>query len=154
IAPDAGGHDRLVEGVRRRLSSIGLATRSLGRNSMQPIHRACAAVVLLPLFAVPVHAQVSRLPLEVQQVLATVGPQWGSAIRENIDTTAAAFRPLLKAAPKDGVTVARNIAYGEDARQILDVYQPIWRSGAPVVIFIHGGAYVRGDKDAYGEMYG
>src|SRR5262249_54865138 len=48
----------------------------------------------------------------------------------------------------------QNIAYGEDARQILDVYQPIWRSGAPVVIFIHGGAYVRGDKDAYGEMYG
>src|SRR5215831_15366084 len=39
-------------------------------------------------------------------------------------------------------------------RQILDVYQPIWRAGAPVVIFIHGGAYVRGDKDFYGEMYG
>src|SRR5262249_58290345 len=35
-----------------------------------------------------------------------------------------------------------------------DVYQPIWRTGAPVVIFIHGGAYVRGDKDIYGEMYG
>jgi acetyl esterase/lipase len=38
--------------------------------------------------------------------------------------------------------------------QVLDVYQPIWRAGAPVVIFIHGGAYVRGDKDFYGEMYG
>jgi acetyl esterase len=38
--------------------------------------------------------------------------------------------------------------------RILDAYQPIWRASAPVVIFVHGGAYVRGDKDFYGEMYG
>jgi acetyl esterase/lipase len=121
---------------------------------MLPIRRACAAALLIPLLAVPAHAQVSQLPMDVQQVLATLGPKWGSALRENIEATAAAFRPLLKAAPKDGVLVTHNIPYGEDARQILDVYQPIWRAGAPIVIFIHGGAYVRGDKDAYGEMYG
>ena len=121
---------------------------------MLPIRQACAAALLMPLLAAPTQAQVSRLPMEVQQVLATLGPKWGSALRENIDATAAAFRPLLRAAPKEGVVVARNLAYGEDARQVLDVYQPIWRAGAPVVIFIHGGAYVRGDKDFYGEMYG
>jgi len=121
---------------------------------MLPIRRTCAAALLLPLLTVAAQAQVSRLPLDVQQVLATVGPVWGSAIRENIETTAQAFLPLLKAAPKSGVTVTKNLAYGEDARQVLDVYQPIWRSGAPVVIYIHGGAYVRGDKDIYGEMYG
>jgi acetyl esterase/lipase len=121
---------------------------------MLSLRRACTAALLMSLVAVPAHAQVSRLPMDVQQVLATLGPKWGSAIRENIEATAAAFRPLLKAAPKDGVLVTNNIAYGEDARQILDVYQPIWRAGAPVVIFIHGGAYVRGDKNAYGEMYG
>jgi acetyl esterase len=122
--------------------------------SMPTIARAGLAALLMWLPVAPAHAQVSRLPMEVQQVLATLGPTWGSALRENIEATAAAFRPLLKAAPKDGVVVAKNLAYGEDARQILDVYQPIWRAGAPVVIFIHGGAYVRGDKDAYGEMYG
>jgi acetyl esterase/lipase len=121
---------------------------------MLPIRRACVAALLVPLLAVPAHAQVSQLPMDVQQVLATLGPKWGSALRENIEATAAAFRPLLKSAPKDGVLVTHNIPYGEDARQILDVYQPIWRAGAPIVIFIHGGAYVRGDKDAYGEMYG
>ena len=103
---------------------------------MPNIRHACAAMLLMPMLAVPAHAQVSRLPMDVQQVLATVGPKWGAALRENIETTAAAFRPLLKAAPQDGVTVARNQAYGEDAKQILDVYQPIWRAGAPVVIFI------------------
>ncbi len=125
---------------------------------MLPVRHACAAALLMPLMMsllfAPAHAQVSRLPMEVQQLLATVGPKWGSALRQNIEETALAFQPLLKAAPKDGVVVTRNVAYGEDARQILDVYQPIWRAGAPVVIFIHGGAYVRGDKDAYGEMYG
>src|SRR5262245_43050969 len=118
------------------------------------LRRSCAALLLLPVLAAPASAQVSALPMEVQQVLATVGPKWGTALRENIETTAAAFRPLLKAAPRDGVTVSTNLAYGEDAKQVLDVYQPIWRANAPVVIFIHGGAYVRGDKDFYGEMYG
>jgi len=121
---------------------------------MPLIRQTCAAALLVPMLAVPAHAQVSRLPMEVQEVLATLGPKWGTALRENIDATAAAFRPLLKAAPKDGVIVGKNLAYGEDAKQILDVYQPIWRTSAPVVIFIHGGAYVRGDKDIYGEMYG
>jgi acetyl esterase len=55
---------------------------------------------------------------------------------------------------KDGVTILRDQAYGEDPRQILDVYRPTARSGAPVVIFVHSGAYVRGDKDGNGEAYG
>ena len=121
---------------------------------MPLIRQTCAAALLVPMLAVPAHAQVSRLPMEVQEVLATLGPKWGTALRENIDATAAAFRLLLKAAPKDGVIVGKNLAYGEDAKQMLDVYQPIWRTSAPVAIFIHGGAYVRGDKDIYGEMYG
>jgi acetyl esterase/lipase len=37
---------------------------------------------------------------------------------------------------------------------VLDVYQPQGRAAAPVVIYLHGGAYVRGDKDQYGEIYG
>jgi len=47
------------------------------------------------------------LPMEVQQVLATLGPKWGTALRENIEVTAAAFQPLLRAAPKDGSSSAK-----------------------------------------------
>jgi hypothetical protein len=88
----------------------------------------------MPMLTIPAHAQVSRLPMEVQQVLATLGLKWGTALRENNEATAAAFQPLLKAAPKDGVIVSKNLGYGEDAKQVLDVYQPIWRAGAPIVI--------------------
>jgi acetyl esterase len=113
---------------------------------------ALAMVLLTP--AMPARSQVSLLPPDVQRVLADVGPQWGKALAKNIETTIATFQPILKAAPKDGVAVSKNLAYGEDPKQILDVYQPQGAREAPVVIFIHGGAYVRGDKDLYGEMYG
>jgi acetyl esterase len=99
-------------------------------------------------------AQVSALPPDIQQMLATVGPIWGTALGKNVEITTSAFQPLLRAAPKDGVTVSKDVPYGEDPKQSLDVYRPNGRTGAPLVIFIHGGAYVRGDKNAYGEMYG
>ncbi len=101
----------------------------------------------------PVHAQVERLPGYLQNTLKTIGPDFQKDIRKNIPLTIKAFQPLLHDAPKDGVTVMRNIAYGGDPKQVLDVYQPSPQRAAPVVIFIHGGAYVRGDKDR-GEIYG
>lgn len=103
--------------------------------------------------AIPAQAQVEKLPLYLQETLAQIGPVFQKDIRKTIPATVEAFQPLLKAAPKDGVTVLRDQAYGEDTRQILDVYRPTVRSGAPVVIFVHGGAYVRGDKDGSGEAY-
>lgn len=99
-------------------------------------------------------AQVSALPPEIQKFLDEVGPVWGKNLGSNIERTVAAFQPLLKAAPKDGVKTVKNLNYGPDPRQILDVYHGANLSNAPVVIYIHGGAYVSGDRDAYGEMYG
>ena len=84
-------------------------------------------------------------------MLAEVAP--AAPTSASIETTAAAFDPLMKAAPQDGVTVQKNLSYGEDARQVLDVFAKPGISNAPVVIFIHGGAYVRGDRDVYGGAY-
>ena len=56
-----------------------------------------------------------------------------------------------------GLTVIKDIHYGINPRQVLDIYQPaINRSashqvgGLPVVVFIHGGSWQHGDKDSYG----
>ena len=98
------------------------------------------------------HAQVSKMPAHVQDVLAEVGPVWGDDIGGNIQRTFEAYAPLLRDAPKDGVQVTRDVSYGPHPNQELDVYQPDNRTGAPIVVFVHGGAYVRGSRGRSGNV--
>jgi triacylglycerol lipase len=62
--------------------------------------------------------------------------------------TQAIYSPLLRNQRRDGVVVTHDIAYGGDERHRLDVYRPA-DAGAtphPVMLFLHGGGFVRGDK--------
>jgi acetyl esterase/lipase len=43
----------------------------------------------------------------------------------------------------------RDIAYGSDSRQRLDVYSPKEATGRPVVVFWYGGSWVTGNKAEY-----
>jgi acetyl esterase len=58
------------------------------------------------------------------------------------------YKPLLKEQRRDGVEVSRDIAYGNDPRHRLDIYKPMHGVAAPrpVLIFIPGGGFIRGDK--------
>jgi acetyl esterase len=58
------------------------------------------------------------------------------------------YRPLLENQRRDGVSVARDIAYGTDQRHRLDVYRPQNPRAAlnPVMVFMPGGGFIRGDK--------
>ena len=112
-----------------------------------------AGVLTAMLMTGPAMAQVDRLPPYLQDTLAQIGPVFQRDIQKTIPATLAAFQPILKSAPKDGVTVTADQHYGPDAKQVLDVYQPTPRQGAPILIYVHGGAYVSGDKNAYGEVY-
>lgn len=82
-----------------------------------------------------------------------IGPIWGSDIQKHRDVVVAAYSPVLVAAPKAGVTIVRDQAYGPHPRQVLDVLAPAGTKGAPVVMFVHGGAFVRGDKRINDEIY-
>lgn len=104
--------------------------------------------------AAPAFAQVANMPAHVQQRLAEVGPGWGRNILGNIEKTLEVYTPLLAVAPKQGVTVQRDIAYGPDARHKADIFKAEGLKNAPVVVFLHGGAYVRGDRDVNPEVYG
>jgi acetyl esterase/lipase len=46
----------------------------------------------------------------------------------------------------EGVNVMRDIAYGPDATQRMDVYLPEHPTAAPVIFMVHGGGWRRGDK--------
>ena len=39
-----------------------------------------------------------------------------------------------------------DIAYGPDARHRLDLYAPKGDAPAPILVFVHGGGFLKGDK--------
>jgi acetyl esterase len=97
---------------------------------------------------------LANLPPAARSKLAEIGPVWGNDIQRHRDLVLEIYRPLLAAAPKAGVEVRRDVAYGPHPRHVLDVYRSERAANAPVALFVHGGAFVRGDKDVSDEVYG
>lgn len=93
------------------------------------------------------------IPERLRAVMAEIGPKWGTNIGAHVKLMADGFSEVLGDAPKEG-SVTRDIAYGPHPRNVLDVYVPAVRaSAAPVVIFLHGGAFIDGQKDRTPEFY-
>lgn len=57
-------------------------------------------------------------------------------------------QPSQEAVLAKNTIVHANVSFGADEKQRLDVYSPKDVKGAPVVIFIHGGEWTKGDKAA------
>lgn len=52
--------------------------------------------------------------------------------------------------PNDGYDVVRDLAYGDDRRQRLDIYTPVdVPPNAPLVVFFYGGRWQEGSKELY-----
>lgn len=52
-------------------------------------------------------------------------------------------------ATDDGIRATRDLAYGPHPRHRVDLYRPAVAArtgGAPILVFLHGGGFVRGDK--------
>src|SRR5689334_21700480 len=99
----------------------------------------CAMIVAL--LSSAVNAQQSPMPDDISWKLIEIG--------RAIDPpkTAALYAPLQEKEPYQGVKVERDVKYGPAERNRLDVFTPEAVSPArPVLIFVHGGGFVRGDK--------
>jgi acetyl esterase/lipase len=46
----------------------------------------------------------------------------------------------------EGTQITRDVAYGANPMQTLDVYRPANPKGAPIIVMVHGGGCSRGDK--------
>ncbi|HMA11848.1 MAG TPA: alpha/beta hydrolase [Steroidobacteraceae bacterium] len=58
------------------------------------------------------------------------------------------------AAPRDeGVSVTRDHQYGPDARNRLDIHRKGHPDAAPVLVYVHGGGFVMGDKTSAGSPF-
>ncbi len=101
-----------------------------------------ALAVVATLIAVSAaQAQQSPMPEDIAWKLIEIG--------RTIDPpkTAALYAPLQQKEPYQGVKVERDVKYGPAERNLLDVFTPEAASPArPVLIFVHGGGFVRGDK--------
>lgn len=73
------------------------------------------------------------------------GPRWHQDITAGRDAMFEAWAPLLRANAIE--PTLRDVPYGQHPRQVLDVFASEGASDLPVLVFVHGGAFVRGDKD-------
>ncbi|MFJ3055475.1 alpha/beta hydrolase [Herbaspirillum sp. NPDC087042] len=94
-------------------------------------------------------------PAARQQMLA-LGPVWREDINAHRQAVVDIYSPLHAAREQQDVIVTRDIAYGEHERQRLDLYLPRGASAAlrPVVMFVHGGAFLRGSMNPNAHIYG
>jgi acetyl esterase/lipase len=86
-------------------------------------------------------AQESPMPPDIAKKLAEIG--------RTVDppATAKLYAPLQPTEPYFGVRIERDLKYGPAERNRLDVFMPQnVTSGRPVLIFVHGGAFIGGNK--------
>ncbi|OKO82205.1 hypothetical protein AC629_24450, partial [Bradyrhizobium sp. NAS80.1] len=94
------------------------------------------------------HSIAGEFPREIGDAIQRIGPVI------NAPETAKLLAPLQRKEPYAGVTVTRDEKYGGDERNRLDVFRPNETASAlPVLLFVHGGGYERGDKRASGSPF-
>jgi acetyl esterase len=95
---------------------------------------------------------VDRLAF-VADVLRELGPRYAQDIARHSQLVKELYAPLLLAQPAAGTEIVRSLPYGPHARQVLDVFRPPGAAGADVVVFVHGGAFVRGSRSTPEGVY-
>lgn len=86
--------------------------------------------------------------------MSTMDAALAARLREvgnDLPAVAALYAPLLAKQDRRGVTRHSDLVYGSHERHRLDVYVPDPSekpvSGWPVVVFFHGGGFIRGQKE-------
>jgi len=97
------------------------------------------------------------VPDSVRALMQELGPVWGHDIKGHTRRMIEAYDALHAAAPKHGRR-EMDLPYGPHERHRLDVYAPPSGGGRPamgrpVLMFVHGGAFVDGEKNRTSEIY-
>ena len=68
--------------------------------------------------------------------------------------TAKIYAPLQEKEPFAGIKVRRDVSYGDHARNVVDIFAAEnGTGGRPVLMFVHGGGFVRGSKHEPGSAF-
>ena len=97
--------------------------------------------------------QPTILPAQIPAPVAATLRQLGAVI--NPLATEPLYAPLHPREPYDNATVTRDQAFGSHPLQRLDVFAPAPPAAAPrpILLFVHGGGFVRGDKRGAGSPF-
>lgn len=92
---------------------------------------------------------------QIRETIAAYGATWGKDI---VPTLTSLYEPLQAVANTkyaDTIKTDKAKKYGPDPRHRLDVYYPAENpsSPLPVVVYVHGGAYVAGDTETSPNIY-
>ena len=103
------------------------------------IAAACGFVVLAT-------ASSAQVPANIAEKVRAAGQAMDPTIGQ-------LYAPMFPKEAWAGVSIQRDIAYGSDRLQKLDVFTPDGAKGKklPVLLFVHGGGFTRGDK--HGDFY-
>jgi acetyl esterase/lipase len=72
----------------------------------------------------------------------------------DLPRTAALYAPMQQKEPYEGVKTEREVKYGPAERHLLDVFTPETISSTrPVLIYIHGGGFIAGNKRNPGSPF-
>jgi acetyl esterase/lipase len=94
------------------------------------------------------------IPADLRQLMAEIGPRWRNSVAQNVDLMIQRFSEVLKQSSREGVTVRAGVRYGNHERQEFDVFLPEAVAGPPpVVLFVHGGAFVSGHRNRSEQIY-
>jgi acetyl esterase/lipase len=94
------------------------------------------------------------IPDSLYALMAEIGPRWAEDISGHIRLMIEEFSKIHASYPPEHSSVSKNISYGSHPRQKLDLFLPPTAGGAlPLIIFVHGGAFVEGDRNRTPQIY-
>jgi len=102
------------------------------------------AAAAVPILSGPLAVQ-AQVPPDIATKIRAIGR------KVDPEGTARIYAPLQKKKPYAGVKMTRDIHFGPGPRDTFDLFVPEDAGGGPrpVLIFVHGGAFVGGDKNQY-----
>lgn len=91
---------------------------------------------------------LAQMPPDIAEKIAALGRV------VDPENTGKIYAPLQEKEPYAGVKVMRDVKYGAHPRQVVDIFTPeTGAAGRTVLMFVHGGGYVRGNKRAPGSPF-
>ncbi len=120
---------------------------SVAAISQTTVIRFATAALLGAALIVPTVA-LAQMPPDIAQKIAAMGRV------VDPENTGKIYAPLQEKEPYAGVKVMRDVKYGSDARNVVDIFVPeTAAAGRPVLMFVHGGGMIRGNKHPPGSAF-